>query len=90
MGGLTTGQIVFWACVHAFICGCLCGNVADTRGRSPQKWFWLGFLFAWFAVLIVLALPDLKHELEHKEVNRRLAAIEMALSELKWALKSKA
>lgn len=38
----------------------ICGVVASSKGRSGIGWFLLGFLFSFFALILVALLPSLK------------------------------
>ena len=54
----------------------ICAIVADSRGRNPLGWFFIGFFLSCFSLFILLVLPDLKvmerrESLIHQE-NRRL------------------
>lgn len=40
--------------------GTLCGIIAFSRGRLALAWFFLGFLFSFFALILILALPSPK------------------------------
>jgi hypothetical protein len=40
--------------------GILCGIIAFSRGRLTLAWFSLGFLFSFFALILLLALPSPK------------------------------
>lgn len=41
--------------------GILCSIIAFYRGRLGLVWFFLGLLFSIFALIMVIALPSLKH-----------------------------
>lgn len=41
-------------------CGILCAVIAPGKGRSPAAWFFLGLIFSVFAVVAVIAMPNLK------------------------------
>jgi hypothetical protein len=38
----------------------ICAWFADRRGRPVGLWALLGFIFAWFALIVLLALPNLR------------------------------
>jgi hypothetical protein len=50
--------------------GVACALIANTRGRSPVGWFFIGFLAGCIGLILVLVLPDLKVQ---EERERRLA-----------------
>src|SRR5262245_17853388 len=50
--------------------GIACALIANTRGRSPVGWFFVGFLAGCIGLILVLVLPDLKVQ---EERERRLA-----------------
>lgn len=56
--------------------GGICAAIASSRGRSGVGWFFIGFLFSCFALVVLLVLPDLKKDEErHRRLeneNRRL------------------
>lgn len=62
--------------VSGIIFGIICAIVADSRGRNPLLWFFLGFVINCFGLLLLLILPDLKimerRESEIQSENRRL------------------
>ncbi len=39
------------------ICGAICMKIAEGKGRSESAWFWLGFVFGLWAVIVVAVLP---------------------------------
>jgi uncharacterized protein DUF4339 len=56
--------------------GAACAAIAGQRGRNPVAWFFLGFIFSCFGLILLLVLPDVQ-ELEdrHKgteDQSRRL------------------
>ena len=46
--------------VFSIAMGMLCGIIALSRGRLLLAWFFLGFFFSFFALLLVVALPSTK------------------------------
>lgn len=52
-----------------FIFGIVCALVANNRGRSAVGWFFIGFFFWCFALIVLYVIPDLKVE---EERRRRL------------------
>lgn len=62
--------------VFALVMAAICAAVANSRGRSALGWFFIGFFFGIFALIVLFVIPDLK-ELEAREErlrdeNRRL------------------
>lgn len=62
--------------VIALVLGAICAAVANSRGRSALGWFFIGFFFGIFALIVLFVIPDLK-EIEAREArlrdeNRRL------------------
>lgn len=56
--------------------GGACAAMAGSRGRNPVIWFFLGFVFNCFALILLLVLPDMQ-EIEDRhqsaeDQNRRL------------------
>lgn len=53
--------------------GGACAAVAQSRGRNPAGWFFIGLIGGCFALAILFVIPDLKKEQEEKqrEVARR-------------------
>jgi hypothetical protein len=50
--------------------GTACALIANSRGRSPVGWFFVGLIAPCIGLILVLVLPDLKVE---QERQRRLA-----------------
>lgn len=48
------GLVVLW-----LTCGGACGVIAQAKGRNGVGWFALGCIFAFFALIVVVALPAL-------------------------------
>ena len=46
--------------------GAACAAIAGQRGRNPVAWFFLGFIFNCFALILLLVLPDMQ-ELEDRQ-----------------------
>jgi hypothetical protein len=46
--------LVIWSAVAA-----VCAAVAKSKGRSPEAWFALGFLFSLVALFVLACLPSL-------------------------------
>lgn len=40
--------------------GAACAAIAGQRGRNPVAWFFLGFIFNCFALILLLVLPDMQ------------------------------
>jgi hypothetical protein len=62
--------------VFALVMAMICAAVANSRGRSALGWFFIGFFFGIFSLIVLFVIPDLK-ELEAREErlrdeNRRL------------------
>jgi len=59
-----------------FAFGIVCALVANSRGRSPVGWFFIGVIGNCIALIILLVIPDLKVEAEKerrlRQENRRL------------------
>ena len=51
------------------VLGAITAAIADSKGRNPVAWFFIGAVFSCFGILLVLCLPNLK---EQKEKERRL------------------
>jgi len=56
--------------VFAILMGVVCSLVANSRGRSALGWFFIGFFFGIFALIVLFVIPDLK-ELEAREQRLR-------------------
>ncbi len=56
--------------VFAILLGVVCSLVANSRGRSALGWFFIGFFFGIFALIVLFVIPDLK-ELEAREQRLR-------------------
>ncbi len=56
--------------------GAVCSMIANGRGRSGLIWFFVGFIFTCFALIILLVLPNLELEeqkdVRHHQRHRRL------------------
>ncbi|WP_197047454.1 hypothetical protein [Planktothrix serta] len=37
--------------------GAACATIAEKKNRDSQTWFWLGFVFGLFSLIILLCLP---------------------------------
>ncbi len=48
--------------------GAVCAMIANSRGRSGVIWFFIGFIFSCFGLIVLLVLPNLEEE-EQKEVR---------------------
>lgn len=48
--------------------GAVCAMIANSRGRSGLIWFFIGFIFNCFGLIVLLVLPNLDEE-EQKEVR---------------------
>ncbi len=53
------------------IFGLICAAVANTRGRSPVGWFFIGFFFGCLPLIILFVIPDLKVEAAKEERRGR-------------------
>ena len=51
--------------------GTICAILAHGRGRSAVGWFFLGFFFGCFALVLLLVLPDLRLQEEKERALRR-------------------
>lgn len=40
--------------------GAACAAIAQSRGRNPVAWFFLGFIFNCLALILLLVLPDMQ------------------------------
>ena len=56
--------------------GTACALIANSRGRSPVGWFFVGLLAGCIGLILILVLPDLKVQQERErrlaDENRRL------------------
>jgi hypothetical protein len=70
---------VFW--------GALCAMIAANKGRSTAGWFILGFLFSFFALIFILAAPDLNKKSKLQDISDKYdeAVHEKRLLELQLA-----
>ena len=67
--------ILFWV-----FAGLLCAWIAPKRGRDPRIWFFLGVLFSFFAIgLILLLPPSKKKKLKKKAELTPLPPSEVAI-----------
>lgn len=55
------------------IFGVICALVADSRGRSALGWFFIGFLFSCFGLVLLLVLPDEDQTRQRREHAEREA-----------------
>jgi len=46
--------------IASLICGGLCAFFANAKGRKPLSWFFIGFFFSFFAIVIVAFIRDKK------------------------------
>jgi hypothetical protein len=57
--------------------GIVSAVIANGRGRSAAAWFFIGFFFSCFGLILLLCLPDLKTQQERedrlRQENRRLS-----------------
>ncbi len=53
------------------IFGLICASIANTRGRSPVGWFFIGFFFNCLPLIILFVIPDLKAEAAKEERRGR-------------------
>jgi hypothetical protein len=62
--------------VFMLVFGGVCAVLANNRGRSGVAWFFIGFFFSCFGLILLLCLPDVKQQEEreqrHREETRRL------------------
>jgi len=49
------------------ILGAICAALASTKGRSAVGWFFIGFFFGLFALIVILVVPNLKEAKEKEE-----------------------
>ena len=56
--------------VFALVMATVCSLVANSRGRSALGWFFIGFFFGIFSLIVLFVIPDLK-ELEAREQRLR-------------------
>ncbi|MDA1259836.1 MAG: DUF4339 domain-containing protein [Planctomycetota bacterium] len=61
-------QLALWV-----VFGIACAAVANTRGRNPVGWFFIGIIGGCFALAVLFVIPDLKKEtaLRERETQRR-------------------
>lgn len=67
--------LLFWVLINTALGG-ICASIANSRGRNPVGWFFVGFFFGCLPIIILLVLPDPQQE-ERKferlrQENRRL------------------
>ena len=69
---------IFWIAqgVGSLVFGIICAVMAPKRGRSAVGWFFIGFIFGCFALIVLMLVPDLKAEAakeqHYQEENRML------------------
>jgi hypothetical protein len=56
--------------IFALLMAVVCSLVANSRGRSALGWFFIGFFFGIFALIVLFVIPDLK-ELAAREERLR-------------------
>ncbi|MEM1450867.1 MAG: DUF4339 domain-containing protein [Planctomycetota bacterium] len=59
-------QFVVWA-----VFGAIVAVIAQSRGRTPVGWFFIGLAAPCIGLILVIVLPDLKREQAQKERLRR-------------------
>jgi hypothetical protein len=76
MSFFTLGTSLFIVVLVRAAFGTACALIAQSRGRSPIGWFFVGFFVACIGLILVLVLPDLKVQQERErhlaDENRRL------------------
>ena len=66
--------------------GIVCAAIASSKGRSVIGWFFIGFLFGLFALIILLVIPNLKEaqaKEEHMEMEQRRLREQLRQEQLK-------
>ena len=62
--------------VVMLVFGVMCAMIASSRGRSGIGWFFIGFVFPCFGLIVLLVVPDLRvqdeKDRELRRENRRL------------------
>lgn len=72
--------IVLW-CLH----GGIGAAWASSRGRSPLKWFFVGFVLGWIGLLALFLLPPVpRAELETGREPTARAALSMPVATTGW------
>ncbi|MBK8978516.1 MAG: DUF4339 domain-containing protein [Planctomycetes bacterium] len=70
-GAEVLGQLIVMG-----VFGGICAAIAQSRGRNPVGWFFIGAVLPCIGLVLVLALPDLTlqqaHEARHRRRTRRL------------------
>jgi hypothetical protein len=67
--------LFIWLFVQGAL-GAICASIANSRGRNPVGWFFVGFFFGCLPIIILLVLPNPKEEEKKferlQQENRRL------------------
>jgi hypothetical protein len=53
---------MFWIIVFALLWGCLCSSIARNKNLNPRSWFWGGFFFGIFALIVLCFCEGGKNE----------------------------
>lgn len=62
-GGSALGWIPF-ILVFATISGAICREMAESRGRRRDAWFWIGFLLGPLAILVLALIGKTQAQIE--------------------------
>ena len=65
-GAFMVINLAFW-----LVFGIACAVIAPGRGRSPVAWFFIGVVGQCVSLIVLLVIPNLKLEEEHKQKQRR-------------------
>lgn len=63
---------VFFLFLISFIWGWVTAYFANKRGREQTTWFFAGFLFAFFALIVLFLLPDLSKKEDYPETEEEV------------------
>ncbi|MCA9003280.1 MAG: DUF4339 domain-containing protein, partial [Planctomycetes bacterium] len=78
--GIALGVISMELGIQLFIMaifGLICAAIANSRGRSPVGWFFIGFFFGCLGLIVLFVIQDLKAEaMKEERRNRQFSRIE--------------
>lgn len=57
--------------LFCIVIGVSCSRHARTRGRNPQLWFWIGFIFGILGLIALFLLPSLAIQKKRSSVKLR-------------------
>ncbi|MCF7924625.1 MAG: zinc ribbon domain-containing protein [Candidatus Izimaplasma sp.] len=67
----------------AYLIGNLCQDIVLKKGYNEKKYFWFGFVFGVFGIIIAAASPDLNIQETLAQLNRKINVSELEIGKNK-------